>query len=498
METLPRRTIRKVLHDPINIDLVKNELNSNAPSIVIREINIDISNNIIMNGYLRDDLYYADDTIFHPHPGEYFARPFIIKTDSYGELISGIIHDWSIVLADTDIDDFGNFFFAGFVWDTAYFGSDTLIQHEDSTVNILAKLDAGFEPVWYETTQAKSEYGSFYFYIDSYQDTLFFAGRCRSTFTMFDTVFNPGSYYEAFIGQVTPNGELDKFTFSESLWGFRPFGLELDNCNNLLVSGQFKGYAYIGPDTIESHTMGVWDGIITQITRYDPFNFSLGPDTTVCDSVTLFGPEGYQYYYWNNNLTGQNWLNISESGEYVFSCANDDGCWINDTINITVQPGFTINLGQDTIISQLDTLYLSVPDFYDSYLWSTGSTENSIEIPGSTYGAGNWNIWVEVTQGVCTKNDTIQITITSAVPELQKIGILVYPNPVEDVLYILSEEKLTMVELIDLKGETIIMEENQTYLKNPLKIDLINVPSGIYIIRVYFNDLVGNGKIVKL
>jgi len=487
----------------LKIDLEGNlvwrkELYSNEPGIMIRELNIDIYDNITLNGFVQDNLYYSNDTVFHPHPGEYKHRPFIIKTDPSGELSAGIIPDWSMALGDTDVDDLGNFYFAGFVWDTLYFGSDTLIQHEDSTVNILTKLNADYEPVWYETTRAKSEQGSYYFHIDSFQDTLFFAGRCRSNFTIFDTVFNLGSYYESFIGQVTPDGALDEFILTESLWGFKPFGIKLDNCNNIMVSGEFKGYTYLGQDTLESNTPGVWDGIITKINRVDPIPFDLGSDTLICDSIVLVGPEGYLYYYWNNNLSGQNWLTVSESGKYVFACTNDEGCWIRDTMNVIVQEGFTISLGEDTIITLPDTLTLSIPDVYDNYLWSTGSTENSIEITGNTFGQGNWDIWVEVTQGVCIANDTILLTVVDAVSELQDIGVMVYPNPAEDILYINSERKFEKIVLFDLKGTTIIIEENQNVLNSPLKIDLSHIPSGIYFIRIYFDNLIGTGKIIKL
>ena len=487
----------------LKIDLEGNlvwrkELYSNEPGIMIRELNIDIYDHITLNGFLRDNLYYSNDTVFHPHPGEYKRRPFIIKIDPSGELISGIIPDWSMAISDTDVDDLGNFYFAGFVWDTLYFVSDTLIQHEDSTVNVLAKLNADYEPVWHETTQAKSEQGSYYFFIDSYHDTMFFAGRCRSIFPMFDTVFMLGQYYESFIGQVTPEGELDNFTFTHSLWGFKTYGLKLDNCNNLMISGQFKGYTYLGQDTLQSSFIGKWDGIITKLNRHAPHSFNLGSDTIVCDSILLVGPEGYQYYYWNTDLSGQNWLSVTESGEYVFACTNDDGCWIKDTINITVQPGFAISLGQDTIITVDDTLYFSVPDIYDSYLWSTGSTANSIAITGGTFGPGTWELWVKVNHEVCTSGDTIQLTITSAVPELQEIGVTVYPNPTEDVLYIYSERRYEKIELINSKGKTTIIKGNQNPLHNPLKINLSNIPSGIYFIRIYFNNLVGHGKIIKL
>ncbi|RLD55428.1 MAG: hypothetical protein DRJ05_12945, partial [Bacteroidetes bacterium] len=439
-----------------------------------------------------------NDTLFHPHPGEYKFRPFIVDIYPSGELKSGVIPDWDIGFSDTGIDDLGNFYFAGSVHDTAYFASDTIIQHEDTAVNILAKLNTDFEPIWYETTKAKSAYGSFYFQIDTYLDTMFFAGSCRGIYSMFDTTFNVGAYYEAFVGQVTPDGKLDNFTISSSTGGFMTNGLKLDNCNNLMVSGRFKGHAYLGPDTLASYSTNEWDGLLSKITRFPQNDFSFGPDTTVCDGITLFGPEGYQYYYWNDSLNGQNWLSITESGEYVFACTSNQGCWIKDTINIIVQPGFSIDIGQDTIIGLQDTLYLSVPNIYESYLWSTGSTENEISITGSTFDPGNWDIWLKTGQGACTATDTIQLTIIDAIPELQEMGVMVYPNPAEDILYVNSKMEVTTVEIFDFNGRTIIREENQGQTDNLLKIDLSDLQPGIYFVRIYMDNLVGNGKIIKL
>ena len=476
----------------------RKELSSHGAGFDVRELNTNLSNVIILNGHTRDTLYYSNDTLLHPHPGENMHRPFIAKIDSSGELISGLITDWSMVLADTDIDDYGNLQFAGFVWDTAYFASDTIIQHEDTTVNILARLDANYEPIWYETTKAKSAYGSFYFYIDTYLDTMFFAGRCRGIFSMFDTIFNVGAAYESFVGQVTPNGELENFTISSSTSGFMPNGLKLDNCNNLMVSGRFKGHAYLGQDTLASYTTNEWDGLLTKITRYSPNDFSFGPDTIVCDGITLFGSEGYQYYYWNDSLTDQNWLNVTESGEYIFACTSDEGCWIKDTINIFVQSGFSIDIGQDTLIGLQDTLHLSVPDIYDSYLWSTGSTENETSITGSSLGPGNWDVWLETIQGACTATDTIHLTVIDAIPELEEMGVMIFPNPVEDFLYINSEKEITSLEIYDSNGRTIRKEENQGQSEKLLKIDLSNLQAGIYFIRVQIDGLIGNGKIIKL
>ncbi|NOX87149.1 MAG: T9SS type A sorting domain-containing protein [Chlorobi bacterium] len=470
-------------------------LRSDEIGIDVREININHFNSITVNGDLRGDLYFSNDTVFHPHPGEYMHRPFIIEIDSSGELINGIIPDWNIVLSDSKRDATGNFFFAGFVWDTVYFASDTLIKHKDTIVNILAKLNTDYEPVWYETAKARKEQGSYYFSIDTFQDTLFFVGRCRGKFPMFDTVFNLGRY-KGFIGKVTPEGKLDNFKIAESTGGFKTYNTKLDNCgNNLIIAGRFSGHIYFGADSLESYALG-WDAIVSKLNLYDLPHFDFGPDTTICDSIRLVGPEGYKYYYWNGQLSEQNWFNVTQSGTYTFACTGEEGCWIRDTINIVVQPGFTIDIGQDTVIGLTDTLYLSVPDVYDSYLWSTGSTENSIIITGSTLGQGDWSVWVKVTQGVCSASDTIQLTV-SHTDELQDMGVKIFPNPAGNVLQIQSERKFNKVELINNVGMVVISKRINN-VGNKVSIDISDIPSGIYLIRIYFDDFAGNGKIIKL
>jgi len=476
----------------------RKELKSSMIGVEVREVNITNANNILLNGHVRDNLFYSDDTIIHPHQGEYMHRPFFIEIDSSGALSKGKIKDWNMVVSDTDRDESGDIFFAGFVWDTVYFGTDTLIRHEDTTVNIIAKLNADYEPEWFETAKARTSQGSYYFHIDTFQDTLFFAGRCKGTIPIFDTVFNLGSPYKGFIGRVSPNGKLDKFIIAKSSGGLQPHGLKVDNCgDNLIVSGRFSGHAYLGQDTIESYSTSHWDGIVTKLYMHDPYHFDFGPDTTVCDSIRLTGPEGYKYYYWNGQVSEQNWFDVFVPGTYVFACTNEDRCWVRDTINIGIQPGFTINLGQDTVIGLTDTLRLSAPEGYESYLWSTGSTENSIEITGISIGQGDWSVWVAVTQGVCTITDTIHLTV-SFVRELQEMGVSIYPNPAGDILHVFSEKYLERIEIYDNKGSVVISKKIQNAMDNRVKLNLSNIPPGIYLIRIYFDGYAGNGKIIKL
>ena len=463
----------------------------------VRGLNIENNGNIILNGHTKGNLFYESDTIHHPHPEENQFRPFIMETDTTGKLLSGVIPDWNMVLSDLEKDDSGNIYFAGFVWDTLYFGTDTIIQHEDSTVNILARLNAAYEPLWYETTAAKTEQGSYYFYIDSYEDTLFFAGGCKNTFTLFDTVFTLGSRGQGVIGKVTPEGQLIEYTITHTQAGFTVNDMQLNNCNNgLYLSGGFKGLAYFGDDTLSSYSYQSSDGILTRLEMYAE-QFSFGPDTTVCDSIRLFGPEEYAYYYWNDTPSEQNWLDVTESGQIGFACVSDNGCWLRDTIVIYVQPEFSIDLGRDTVIGLNDTLLLSVPDIYDSYLWSTGETGPQIEVAGNSLGSGDWGIWVDVASGVCMASDTIQLTVSS-VNELRDMGVHIYPNPTGNLVYVQSDRRFEKMELTDQRGIVLFTRKDRKTTPDLVKIDLTYFPDGVYFIRIYFEDSVGTGKIIKL
>ncbi len=475
----------------------RKELTSAGPGIDMRELNIDSQGNILINGQVRDEIDYSGDIIVHPHAGENVLLPYILEIDQSGNLISGIIPDWQMYFSDTDIDEHGNFYLAGGIWDTIVFGSDTITKHVDSTVNIIAKLNSNFEPIWYETTKVFSSQESYNFHIDLVSDSLFFTVSCRATFSIFDTIFYLGGYKKAFIGQLTPDGKLYKYELVESTTGLSPHSFKLDNCNNIIISGKFVGQSYFKDDTIQANSIATFDGFTAKVNRHSCCEFDFGPDTVVCDGITLHGPDGFTNYYWNDSLTTQDWLGVTESGDYVMMCNNDNGCWVTDSIYIDVQAGFNISIGQDTVINKKDTLILSVPDIYDSYLWSTGSIDNNIELTGVDYGIGDWNIWVEVSNGACISSDTINLSIIDDISELMDLGVLIYPNPVTENIYIASEKKIQSCDLIDYQGNIILSRSEFTSMNSKIEINLSMINSGIYVLRIYFDDIVGTARIIK-
>ena len=207
------------------------------------------------------------------------------------------------------------------------------------------------------------------------------------------------------------------------------------------------------------------------------------------------------YYSWNNTITNQSSYSTTETGTITFACANEDGCWLYDTINVQIHPGFTIDLGPDTSIFQNEFIIFTVPEGYESYLWSNTVTANSISVFGESYPSGTIKkIWVQVTDGPCIISDTVYVTIKSefAVEDISENGLFLYPNPSDGFIYINARTAIDQVEICDLNGLTLTTMEIHSSPGEMIKISLKNLNRGVYILKLYYGESQAFKKIIKL
>ncbi|HET6993244.1 MAG TPA: gliding motility-associated C-terminal domain-containing protein, partial [Bacteroidia bacterium] len=142
---------------------------------------------------------------------------------------------------------------------------------------------------------------------------------------------------------------------------------------------------------------------------------NLGPDTILCglNSIELFASGTPQTtYLWNTGSINPTIL-ADSTGTYsvMVSLLN---CSSNDSIHVTVlRP---VNLGNDISLCGVFNQKLDAGNPGATYLWSTGSTDQTIDVnsPGE--------YWVEVNDGACVSRDTIEASGTSGE------GILFIPN----------------------------------------------------------------------
>ncbi|WP_299452223.1 gliding motility-associated C-terminal domain-containing protein [uncultured Microscilla sp.] len=136
---------------------------------------------------------------------------------------------------------------------------------------------------------------------------------------------------------------------------------------------------------------------------------NLGKDRTVCDDAVVYvSPQVIipgATYTWNTLQTGDS-IRVLPPGGQIIATMTYQGCTLTDTVNITMVPKPTIDLGKDTTLcdpTQPLVLSTGVTGTGIRYLWSNGSTTPTLT--ADTSGV----YWVEVRQGDCPVYDTITI-----------------------------------------------------------------------------------------
>ncbi len=133
---------------------------------------------------------------------------------------------------------------------------------------------------------------------------------------------------------------------------------------------------------------------------------NLGPDGGICaNSDRVLSPgAGFAGYTWN---TGSNApaITITNTGTYWVAVKDAFGCKGSDTIRIAGILAKPANfLPADTVVCAYSTLTVSVAGSFQDFLWSTGSTANTISttVPGL--------YWLQVKDNhQCTGRDSIVV-----------------------------------------------------------------------------------------
>jgi hypothetical protein len=162
-----------------------------------------------------------------------------------------------------------------------------------------------------------------------------------------------------------------------------------------------------------------WSGAYTFSVINGPNPPFIGNDTTInsCAQLTLDAGAGYVSYLWSSGATTQTILvNASNlnPGTYNYSVTATDagGFALSDTIAVTVLAGPNVDLGPDFGICTNETDTLDAGAGFTSYLWSDGSTAQTLPVDGAALGAGifPYNVTVTDVNG-CTDADTVFVQV---------------------------------------------------------------------------------------
>ncbi len=170
----------------------------------------------------------------------------------------------------------------------------------------------------------------------------------------------------------------------------------------------------ISVSTAGTYSVTVSDGACTAIDAKDvdvdvAISVDIGNDTTICEgnSVVLNAGAGFDSYSWSTGATGQT-ISVSTTGTYSVT-VSDGACTAIDAKDVDVDVAIGVDIGNDTIICEGSNVVLDAGAGYDSYLWNTGATGQTISV--ST--AGTYS--VTVSDGACTAIDAKDVDVDVAI-----------------------------------------------------------------------------------
>ncbi|MDA9792165.1 S8 family serine peptidase [Schleiferiaceae bacterium] len=136
--------------------------------------------------------------------------------------------------------------------------------------------------------------------------------------------------------------------------------------------------------------------------------------TSICqgESVTLQAGGGFSSYAWSNGATNQN-LIATTAGSYSVTGTTSDGCTATSaaqTVTVNTVPSATITNAGSSVLCSGGSATLSAPSGMSSYLWSDGSTSQSI----TTSTAGNYTVTV-TNAGGCSATSPTTVISTSQI-----------------------------------------------------------------------------------
>ena len=239
-------------------------------------------------------------------------------------------------------------------------------------------------------------------------------------------------------------------------------------------------------------------------------------DTNICkgDVIDLATPFHQNYSYaWSNGVSGINSISVSPAltSPYSVTVTDEKGCTRSDHCSVNVQgSGVDFYSSSRSILpGSFVQFYVKTKSPYDSlYSWNFGDGfSNTGEQPEHVYNdLGTYNVSLTViTKRGCefkiSKTGYMDVTNTPSGLEntISMAGISIYPVPFKDVIKLdagsYDNSNTIKVEIYSLAGTRLL---TSVFDNSKIRdIDLSQLLSGMYIIKVTVNDIITSKKIVK-
>lgn len=221
------------------------------------------------------------------------------------------------------------------------------------------------------------------------------------------------------------------------------------------------------------------------------------------------------------NYSFNNEADMSDAGDYVFkifTVLESDLLQTDDTLTRTLSilampvPKFMENAVNDTFKTTLPVT-LDAGAGFIKYEWNDGQglrVHNvSKDEPGwysvtvtnvnGCDGSGSIYVVEEASEcDTCCEGDTCGTYVDQIIDE--QLSLDIYPNPASEALYIdfdAKEPGKVTMQLFNSQGKAVLNKQTDIIRQYKETINTVNLPNGIYILRVMYNNKVKSYRIVK-
>lgn len=359
--------------------------------------------------------------------------------------------------------------------------------------NILASPQGGIEPYTYSLNgldfQSAPTFnvgsGNYVIYVKDAGSKVFITDTLKTT------------QINDFAVNFSQNG----FVFTFDISGGTPPYLIGRNITNLLAenvitfpgNGTFKVYVRDANEC--SYEFNVSINIFSSVSRTVRNTTCYGLSNGFLRLSPSNGSSPYLYQLNQGDFTTQReWNNLS-AGEYTFAVIDSKSDTVKGNITITEPDSLIVNLAISNNNLTITTTGGTPPyrhslDGGDVFLSANVFTE----LPLGTY-----NIIVK-DDNDCFSTEQI-ITLTSANDLHENQNIVLTPNPNEGYFTVASDIMLdpnAEVSIIDMLGRHINVNAIKSQNSNEMQIDMMQVPSGVYLMIIKSNDKQWSAKMVKM
>ncbi len=257
--------------------------------------------------------------------------------------------------------------------------------------------------------------------------------------------------------------------------------------------------------------------VITHIATTD--NQGTSPRYTIIDNPLINGnPNAIlimeNYYnpnaiYNNNNYgfwyDGTNWEIYSEDAtlstipigaafNVIISSSNNNVTSLTHTATAANTTGNYTTIDSPLLNNKPNAVFVF------SHNWGVSGDASNIvldKVLGCFYGAGKWRIYTEdqsIMLADLKFNIMIKTTEVAAVNSTDLVRFTIYPNPVQDILNIETEEKITKVSIFNVLGQEVKTIQPTSININ---LDVSDLDKGIYTIKLFLNGKETFEKFIK-